>query len=246
MKVEGLSGSPLKNVALTTSELTSPLESPTVVPHFSDFSTASVPQEPAPTAIETSNLNEDMLLETAESAPTILPPPPPEPTAAEVIASAEVLREEEEEEEMLLDIVDNANNAYIGGPEASIAAPEIPAEQVPISPTEAPAEMIPSEIVELPREAEQEGPALLESAEAEPVPEVQNTEEDDDDFPDLLGRLEKSLEKPEQQAPPPDPTPIVPEISEVDKKAEGVEQQAVAESAAESVDAVEAEKKEEA
>jgi len=246
-KLEGQSGSPLKNVALTTSALTSPLESPTVAAPFSDFSTASPPKlDPVPEAVKTDSLDEEMLLETAESAPTTLPDPPPEPTAAEAQASAEVLREEEEEEEILLDIVNNANNAQIGGPDVPIPASDVLAEQVPVPQTEAPVEAIPAETVEAPKEEEAAEPVLLENAAPEQVPQIQSTEEDDDDFPDLLGGLEKSLEKPEQSAPVPEPAPAEPEVKEVEEKVGAIEP-VKPPTAPESVpDVVEAEKKEEA
>jgi hypothetical protein len=238
MKSEGQSGSPLKNVALATSALTSPLESPTVAPPFSDIGVSVPQQDSVVTAVEKEYLDEEMLLETAESAPTELPQPPPEPTATEVAASVEVLREEEEEEEMLLDIVENASNAQIGESEVPIAAPEIHAEQVPIPPIEAPVEPIHSEVVEAPKETEPEpvDPVLLENAEPVTIPEVQNTE-DEDDFPDLLGGLEKSLEKPEQA-----PTSL--KATEFEEKAETAEPPAI--EVSESASATEAEKKEEA
>jgi hypothetical protein len=211
VKSEGQSGSPLRNVAMATSALTSPLESPTVVPLFSD-TLATPEQDPAPIAVEKEILDEEMLLETAELAPTEIPQPPPEPTVTEVAASAELLREEEEEEQMLLDIVENASNAQIGGSEVSNAVPEIYTEQVPIPETEAPGEPIASEIVEASKETESGDLTSLETtipeAEPKPVPEVQNTDEDDDDFPDLLGGLEKSLEKPEQPPAAPKPTEV--------------------------------------
>jgi len=240
VKSEGQSGSPLRNVAMATSALTSPLESPTVVPLFSD-TLAAPQQDPAPAAVEKEILDEEMLLETAQSAPTEIPQPPPEPTVTEVAASAKLLREEEEEEQMLLDIVENASNAQIGGSEVSNAVPEIYTEQVPIPPTEAPGEPITSEIVEAPKETESEDPTSLENtkpeAEPKPVPEVQNTDEDDDDFPDLLGGLEKSLEKPEQP-------PAAPKPTEVEEKLEPAEP--VNTEAAEGEAVGEVEKKEEA
>jgi len=217
VKSEGQSGSPLKNVALATSALTSPLESPTVAAPFSDAVAPLLEQDHIATAEEKENLDEEMLLETAESAPTEIPEPPPEPTAAEVVASEELLREEEEEEEMLLDIVENANNAQIGGSDAPVAAPEIQAEQPSIPPAEIPTEPIPSEALEIPEEVEEENSVLLENAVLDPVQEEQKVvEEEDDDFPDLLGGLEKSLEKPEQ-------APVAPKPTEVEEKVETAE-----------------------
>ena len=241
VKSEGQSGSPLKNVALTTSALTSPLESPTIAPPFSDTSAPAPEQGHVTTAGEKEALNEEMLLETSESAPTEIPQPPPEPTAAEVLASEELLHEEEEEEEMLLEMVENANNAQIGGSEAPIAAPEIQAEQHPeqdpIPSAEAPVESISPEALEAIEGIEKEDPILLENAEPEPVQEEQKVEEEDDDFPDLLGGLEKSLEKPEQ-------APVAPKVNEVEENVEPTEPTHVEPS--ESVSATETEQKDEA
>ncbi|KAE9370596.1 hypothetical protein N431DRAFT_468632 [Stipitochalara longipes BDJ] len=236
VKSEGQSGSPLKNVALTTSALTSPLESPTVAAPFSEINAPAPEQDHVATAGEKEALDEEMLLETAESAPTEIPPPPPNPTAAEIVASEELLREEEEEEEMLLDIVENANNAQIGGSDAPIAAPGIPAEQAPIPLAEATTEPIPSEDLAAPVEIEQEDPALVENPEPDPVQEEQKVEEeDDDDLLDLLGGLEKSLEKPEQ-------APVAPKPVEVKEQEETT--QPTNTETSESVGAVETEKQE--
>jgi hypothetical protein len=216
MKSEGQSGSPLKNIALTTSALTSPLESPTVALPFPHASATAPQQDPVTTAVEKETLDEEMLLETSESAPTELPQPPPEPTVVEEAASTELLREEEEEEEMLLDIVENTNNAQIGGSEETVAALEIPAEQGPLPPMEAPVESEQEQVIDGTETAAPDDPLLIEKNNAEPLPEVQNTEEDDDDFPDLLGGLEKSLEKPEQG-------PTAQKLTETEEKMETVE-----------------------
>ncbi len=180
---EGKSGSPLKTVALTASTLTSPLMSPSIASVEGSF---SVPghQSPLAASAEAASLNETMQREALDSAPTTLPPPPPEPTETEVDTAVETRNEEEEEEEMLLDIVDNANNAQIGGRETPLPAPK----------PEIPAEAITSEAVELPREEENMAePSVEEKKPEEPVPEA----DDDDYYPDLLGDLEKSLEKQE-------------------------------------------------
>jgi len=236
VKLDGQSGSPLKNVALTTSALTSPLESPTMAVPFSNINTAVPEPNHVPTTAEKEALNEEMLLETSELAPTEIPQPPPEPTAAEVTASKELLHEEEEEEEMLLDIVENANNAQIGGSEAPMAAPEIQPEDAPVPSAEVPPEPIPSEPLEAPETTEQEDPVLLENSESDPVQEEQKVEEEDDDFPDLLGGLEKSLGKPEQ-------APIERKPSEIEEKVEPTEPTHI--EPAESASATETEKKEE-
>lgn len=180
-RTEGKFGSPLKTVALTASSLTSPLESPTAASASGSFP-APEHQSPLAATVEHSSLDEAMKQETTESAPTTLPPPPPAPTEVEVQAAVEARQEEEEEEEMLLGIVDNANNVQIGGLEANILAPE-PEVSVAAAPLEA---------VEVPRE---------EETAAEPPKEEEKPEEpaleadDDDDYPDLLGGLERSLEK---------------------------------------------------
>lgn len=125
------SGSPLRNVALTTSSLNSPLLSPSASPNTTAANPSSNPapkqEESSDTeTVEQAILNKTMQEEAAATAPTALPPVPPEPTLSEEIASKEVLREEEEEEEMLLDIMENANNANIGGEEGSAPVPENP------------------------------------------------------------------------------------------------------------------------
>lgn len=186
-KMEKKFGSPLKTVALTASTLTSPLESPRVASANGSFSAPGHQSPIAATAdLDPSNLDEAMKQETAESTPTTLPPPP-EPTIDEAQAAVETVQEEEEEvvEEMLLDIVDNAENAQIGGPEMNTPAPQ-PEVIVAAAPSEA--VEVPKEeetVVELPKE---------EKGLEEPAPEAE-AEADDDDYPDLLGGLERSLEK---------------------------------------------------
>jgi hypothetical protein len=235
VKSEGQAGSPLKNVALTTSALTSPLESPTVAPPFSDISAPAPQQDPVATAVEKENLDEEMLLETTESAPTEIPQPPPEATADEATASAELLREEEEEEEeeeMLLDMDKNASSAQIGGSEAPFAAPEIPTEHIPIPQIEIPTEPMQTETGEAPKETEPEDPVLLENTEPEPAPEVENAEAEDN-YLDLLEGLEKSLDK---------PPPTASKLTEIDENVETAEPTNTETS--ESVSAAEAEKME--
>jgi len=192
-------------VALTTSTLTSPLESPstTAAPPFSDPATVSelnpIVEAPGP-----ASLDETMQQQAVDTAPPTLPPPPPEPTVAEEIAATEVVQEEEEEEEMLLDIVDNANNAHIGGDEP--LAPVVP--EVPIEPVQELEELAPEaiapEIEEIPVEQKEDPtpvePTVVEVVQAEAPKPV---EDDDDDFPDLLGGLEKQLNEPVSQVPPP-------------------------------------------
>lgn len=226
-KLEAKSGSPLKNVALATSALTSPLTSPTTssAPPFSD-ATPTITQPENDTAMTDSASLDHVMQEQAEqTAPMDLPPPPPEPSAVEQIAAVETRKEEEAEEEMLLDIVDNANNAQIGGEvpapvtepvaadepitttQGEIAAPiavepvaqseSVPEPNVAVEAPKEPKKIEPTKIEEqtvqapTPTPVEPQSALVLESAQA-----TEQAVEDDDDFPDLLGGLEKSLGKP--------------------------------------------------
>jgi hypothetical protein len=208
-KTEGKSGSPLKNVALTTSTLTSPLESPTIPPPFPDITQAPQLDNALEATAELAILNEVMGREIAESVPPILPPPPPEPTIAEENAAAILREEEEEEEEMLLDIVDNANNVQIGADLPVKTPPQIspdpilsPRAEEPALSTSFPAiaSILIADINTVDTTAAQEG-----IHQEQPV---QDDDDDDDDFPDLLGGLEKSLEKPQAPTPQTIPTPV--------------------------------------
>jgi hypothetical protein len=165
-------GSPLENVALTTSTLSPPGESPAAL-----TPTASEDVDKAPETTVPATVDEVMQQDAVETGPTALPPPPPEPTGAEAKAAVEVRQEEEEEEEMLLDIVDQAQNARIGAGEVlSGPAPEVVAPQVEVSPVITEAEVEP---MAEPQEEKAEAAA----------PE----EEEEDNLPDLLGGLEKQL-----------------------------------------------------
>jgi len=75
----------------------------------------------AATATAIQDIEEKMQEMVESSAPIELPPPPPEPTIAHEVAAIETRQEEEEEEEILLDIVENANNANIGADEFLMA-----------------------------------------------------------------------------------------------------------------------------
>lgn len=210
-KSEGKTGSPLKTVALTASAVASPQVSPTFTSPADTFPAPT--QSPVTTTVdaEIANLDEAMQEKIADSAPTTLPQPPPAPTEAEVDASKEMLREEEEEEEMLLDIaVENAGNAQIGEPQISEPAPEAIPEV-----TQAPTELAePSQKQEIVTESAAEevktdeiaiqpvetAEPAVDTTSAEPAPATEPAaaepaaEEDDDDYPDLLGGLEKSLQ----------------------------------------------------
>ena len=230
---EGTSGSPLKNVALTTSSLTSPISSPEATKD--PFTEPVAPQEPVeeagniniPEAADPTTLDEDMQQQAPETAPPTLPLPPPNPTLAEVISSTEVRREEEEEEEMLLDTLENARNATIGASQDAIpSAPEIPTEPAPLLPQEPEApisEPEPAQEAELVPQAEEEKlptPPIQAPASEELAPQPQPVEddEDDDEFNDLLGGLEKRLN--ESQAAPASETEAAPESVQAQVEAE--------------------------
>lgn len=183
-RLDAKSGSPLKNIALTRSALTSPAEpSTTAAPPFSDPEPIKE-AKPITNTTETSTLDAAMQEEVTATAPTTLPPPPPGPTEAEMEAAVEVRKEEEEEEEMLLDIVENANNAHIGAEEA---APEA-ASKIIDGTTQSPETVLEATDATAPVEKE-----TIDEPQAEAA---QPSEDDDDDFPDLLGGLEKQLNEP--------------------------------------------------
>jgi hypothetical protein len=185
-------GSPLKNVALTTSTLASPLESPI------GASPAQL-QEPGQKT-EPAAIHEAMQREVVETAPTVLQSTPPEPAMTEVDATVET---REEEDEMLLDTVDNANSSDNNGNKiAPTAAPKIdaPIEKLEVAGT------TPSEPVEGQKGQETEPrpvePQTVEKENVESAPPADNAqavEDDAGDFPDLLGGLEKKLNEPMAQ-----------------------------------------------
>lgn len=164
-KLELKTGSPLKNV-LTPSALTSPLE--THNPSQAPKAFPEIPQQSkTPSTSPPGKLDSAMQQQAAETAPPTLPSPPPGATIAEEIAAVEVRKEEEEEEDMLLDIIDEADNSNVGA--GHVAAPEEPVLEMPT-------------------------PAAVEERQATPQDHVQPDQDDDDDFPDLLGGLEKQLD----------------------------------------------------
>jgi hypothetical protein len=226
---EARSGSPLKNVALATSALASPMVSPSVTaaPPFPDNSTMSAFAPPTTALAESeaivehlhaerAEIDHNMQIEVVESAPTTLPSPPPAPTEAELQMSSIVRKEEEEEEMMLLDVVENTN-AIVGSeiPElppapvmehAKLRSP-IVAATIEVPAVEAP---VVAAVERLQEAISNSEPAPIEEVKTEHVPELKNDpplapspevapeaeDEDDDDFPDLLGGLEKSLGQP--------------------------------------------------
>ncbi|EHK97575.1 hypothetical protein M7I_6663 [Glarea lozoyensis 74030] len=177
---------------------------------------------------ERADIDHAMQMEVVQSAPTALPSPPPAPAQAELLASEVVRKEEEEEEEMLLDIVEN-NNTF-AEKEAQEEPPTHVTETVkPVSPnlatsvetveepelsvadTKEEVEVAPSRPDPTPvEEIKRESPPVLEN-DPPMAPEPDTTVEagdDDDDFPDLLGGLEKSLG---QSAPPVSPPSVAEE-----------------------------------
>ncbi|PQE06115.1 lyr family protein [Rutstroemia sp. NJR-2017a BBW] len=124
-------GSPLKQIALTTSTLNSPLVSPiaTAAPGLNPVidapAAAPVSETVAEIIKEEVSINHAMQDIVESSAPVDLPPPPPAPTEVHEQIAVETRMEEEEEEEMLLDILENAENARIGGVVSEV--PEIAA-----------------------------------------------------------------------------------------------------------------------
>jgi hypothetical protein len=209
--LEGKSGSPLKNVALTTSTLTSPIKSPDTAPTFSNV---PPPQESTnvPETAERTALNEEMHQETAETAPPTLPPPPPEPTVTEIVAAVETRQQEEEEEEMLLDIVENTNDANIGAPHDSVpVALEVPAEL--IFPAQESESIVSTQ--------EQEMPSLPAAVEDTAVEGVVEQPVGEGGFTDLLDGLEKQLNEPEVVPPAqPESVPEIPEEAAPEKAIE--------------------------
>ncbi|PBP28453.1 LYR family protein [Diplocarpon rosae] len=193
-RLEGSLGSPLKNVAMTTSAIASPLESTALEttaasPHHE---TAPSPESaPAPENVTLDTLDKQMQRQTTELAPPTLPPPPPEPTTTEIVAAMEESQEKEDEEEMLLDIVDEANRAKIDASKEQIAAVASSPAQVD-SKKDPDAESAPKEFLQ-PNESEVHAEKTSEPRE---IP----AEEDDDDYPDLLGGLEESLKTPQAKA----------------------------------------------
>jgi len=268
-------GSPLKNVALATSALASPTG--IAAPPFSDpvqgqtdpAVDAEVTKPAEIPTVDPTSLDTIMQDQVAEMAPTEPPPVPPNPTIFEEITAVVERKEEEEEEEMLLDIVEQANNAQIGA-EAEAPIVEAPPVSEPIATAQpedpapvAAVEPIPPIIPASKQESEPEvpvsepqpsspapqitapepAPPVVEELKAPepapeapveqpaapipepapeaipaPVPEPEPVVEDEDDFPDLLGGLEKSLSKP---APAPTvPAPVIEEKPTEDGKKE--------------------------
>jgi hypothetical protein len=219
--MEGKSGSPLKNVAMATSALASPVEAPPI--------SAPVLAEKAPDVpTQVAAIEEVMQEETAETVPPTLLPPPPEPTLAEVEAAVEERQEEEEEEVMLLDIVEG-NSAHYTEPEIP-DIPDVPPPQelTEIVSTVSEPEPVPLDVPLQDIQSQPEEPTNTEAPELlEPQAEaVQHGEMED--FPDLLGDLEKSLEKPVATTPPVEAAPEVVEQGTLLEKPAEAETETVA------------------
>ncbi|KAK2629604.1 hypothetical protein QTJ16_000424 [Diplocarpon rosae] len=193
-RLEGNLGSPLKNVAMMTSAIASPLESPILEPtaatphHEAALSPASAP---APENVTLETLEKQMQQQTTELAPPTLPPPPPELTTTEIVAAIEERQAEEDEEEMLLDMVDEANRAKNDASKEQMAVVASSPARVD-SKKDPGAESAPKELLQ-PNESEVR-------AEEKSEPRETPAEEDDDDYPDLLGGLEESLKTPQAKA----------------------------------------------
>ncbi|KAG9230939.1 hypothetical protein BJ875DRAFT_487481 [Amylocarpus encephaloides] len=144
---EGTGGSPLKNVALATSALTSPVVAvPSRSPEISSAneSTVNTSNETVMECTEILKVEPESLgdalqmdvakIEVAEAAPLALPSPPAHLTDTDLKVAEQIGKEEEGgAEEMLLDIVENTNNAQISGdalPEA-LAPVEVISEVIP-------------------------------------------------------------------------------------------------------------------
>ncbi|RDW77685.1 hypothetical protein BP6252_05738 [Coleophoma cylindrospora] len=125
------SGSPLKNVALSTSNINTPLASPGIP----ETTTTEVPEsDAAPTGIEPVSPDLPVPIVATED----LPPPPPNPTEEHVEAAQTLVQEEIEEEEMLLDTLEGTN-------QTDIQEPALPVTPTPIT-TSSPAKDIKPDI----------------------------------------------------------------------------------------------------
>ncbi|ESZ90962.1 hypothetical protein SBOR_8655 [Sclerotinia borealis F-4128] len=112
VKDEGRFGSPLKQIALTTSTVNTPMVSPTETTIREPKLFPAGNNDNGSSYIE--SIHQEMLSVVDEFAPSELPPVPPHPTEEHEEVSIELRAEEEREEEMLLDILENEENAQIG------------------------------------------------------------------------------------------------------------------------------------
>ncbi|TGO09597.1 hypothetical protein BTUL_0160g00140 [Botrytis tulipae] len=186
VKDEGKFGSPLKQIALTTSTVNTPTVSPTETTAREplSFSTENTHIPLAPVE----KINQEMLSIAEVSAPTELPPIPPHPTKEHEEVSVELRAEEEEEEEMLLDILENTGNPQIGAAnpiEAEIpslsaavqASIQSPVKPSPVAEEKTPqnfAEPSPTPVVEEPPTVSSQATASIEEAE-QPTATISST-----------------------------------------------------------------------
>ncbi|TGO32738.1 hypothetical protein BHYA_0292g00070 [Botrytis hyacinthi] len=186
VKDEGKFGSPLKQIALTTSTVNTPTVSPTETTAREpiSFSTENTHIPLAPVE----KINQEMLSIAEVSAPTELPPVPPHPTKEHEEVSVELRAEEEEEEEMLLDILENTGNPQVGAAnpiEAEIpslspavqASIQSPVKPSPIAEDEPPrnlAEPSPTPVVEEPPSIPNQATAPIEEAQ-QPMATISST-----------------------------------------------------------------------
>jgi hypothetical protein len=178
----------LQNIE-TTSILESPLHPSVVAEPISD----TVPEEGSSKAEEIDGIDSVMQEEVQATAPAELPPPPPEPTAAEVEAAVEVRKEEEEEEKLLLDIVENVE-AKIDTEKVSPDPPAVESEISTSEPIVEPAEAQDPTQPEIPQAESEKATAIVEPEASKE--EALASDDEENDFPDLLGGLEKQLNGP--------------------------------------------------
>lgn len=220
-------GSPLKNVALSTSSVNAPLPSPgipEVAP--SEAPAEALEVDAAPASLEPVLPNLPLSIDMAED----LPPPPPNPTKEHEQASQSLVREELEEEKMLLDAFEGTNQvtSQSGIQESPVIAasmdapspardvkPEVDNEEIrkddntqqgidPAGADGSPKGTEPTKEEEKGEDQKSEpdhedGSPVVEdkenkaSKDAEPPSEAAPLNSEQDDVPDLLGDLEKTL-----------------------------------------------------
>ncbi|KAF5878587.1 putative lyr family protein [Botrytis fragariae] len=186
VKDEGKFGSPLKQIALTTSTVNTPTVSPTETTAREPISFSTEKTDIPLAPVE--KINQEMLSIAEVSASTELPPVPSHPTEEHEEVSVELRAEEEEEEEMLLDILENTGNPQIGAAsptEAEIpslspavqASIQSPVKPSPIAEEKTPqnfAEPSPTPVVEEPPTVPSQATAQSEEAE-QPIATLSST-----------------------------------------------------------------------
>ncbi|TGO82775.1 hypothetical protein BPOR_0761g00010 [Botrytis porri] len=186
VKDEGKFGSPLKQIALTTSTVNTPTVSPTETTTREPISFSTEHTDIPLAPVE--KINQEMLSIAEVTAPTELPPVPPHPTKEHEEVSVEVRVEEEEEEEILLDILENTENSQIGAAkpiEAEIPSSDLavqssiqsPVKKSPIAEEKPPhnfAEPSPTPVVEEPPTIPSQTTAPIEEIE-QPIATISST-----------------------------------------------------------------------